>query len=183
MSSACLDPISWEVLVDYWADGLAPDEVDQVDEHLMGCGTCSASSARIGAIAQAVRALIPPIVSREQLEVLRARGLRIAENPFSPGQRKQAVFASETDLLVHRLGGLDLARADNVRVIVRVEETGEVLADDPNAPFDRDAGEVIIACQRHYAAYPRNIVFEVRARGPSGSEQVAAYAIPHVFES
>jgi hypothetical protein len=51
-----------------------------------------------------------------------------------------------------------------------------------NVPFDRDSGEVLIACQRHFVAFPPTIVAEVRARDATGSTRAARYPIPHVFE-
>ena len=65
---------------------------------------------------------------------------------------------------------------------ITVEETGELLFEDPSAPFDRDSGEVLIACQRHFAGMPPNIVAEVRMRDALGAEQVARYLIPHVYQ-
>jgi hypothetical protein len=147
----------------------------------MGCAGCSAISADVAAVAGAIRAMIPPLISAARLAELRARGLRVVENPMAPGDRKPVVFGPEIDLLIHRLGGLDLARAESVRVTVSIEETGVVVRDDPHAPFDRASGEVLVACQRHFAALPPNIVFEVRARGPMGEGPVARYVVPHTF--
>jgi anti-sigma factor RsiW len=178
---SCPSPISWEDLVAYWAGDLAPADVDRIDEHLMGCGPCSAESMRVSTLARALHALIPVVVTRAMLETLRAQGLRVEENTFAPGQRQPAVFASEIDLLIHRLAGLDLSATRRVRVTVRVESTGEVLAEVPDAPFDVHEG-VLIACQRHYRTKPPDTVFEVRAIEPSGAEQTAVYTIPHVFQ-
>jgi hypothetical protein len=178
----CASPIAWEALVAYWAADMSPSETDALDEHLMECASCTAASARVAAIRQAVRAMIPPLITREQCAQLRARGLAVVDNPMAPGERKIAVFRPGLDFLFHRLRGLELADVDRVRVTLRVEETGEVLLDDADAPFDRESGEVILACQRHFEAFPPNIVVEVRAHEPSGSERLATYTIPHVFE-
>jgi hypothetical protein len=181
MSAKCAHPLPGEDLVAYWADDLDPAAIERVEEHLMGCGTCSESSGRMAAIAGALRQMIPPLISSARLAELRARGLRVVENPIRPGERKPVIFGPEIDLLIHRLGGLDLTRAESVRVTVSIEETGAVVRDDLDAPFDRAAGEVLVACQRHFAALPPNIVFEVRARGPLGEGPVARYMAPHTF--
>jgi Putative zinc-finger len=181
MSAPCAHPLPWEDLVGYWADDLDPAGIDRVEEHLMGCGACTAILARVAAIAGAVSALIPPLVSAGQLAELRARGLRIVENPMSPGEHRAVVFGREIDLLVHRLGGLDLENAESVRVTVSSEGTGQVFTDEPNAPFDRGSGEVLVACQRHFSVLPPDIVFEVRARGPAGEGPAARYTVPHTF--
>jgi hypothetical protein len=181
VSARCRSPIAFDSLVAYWAGDLTSTECDAVEEHVMGCASCSAASARVAAIAVAVRAQIPPIVSREVLSQLRDRGLRIVENPVKPGERKQAVFTADIDVLLHRLGGLDLSRATRVGVTVSVEETGDILFQTDEVPFDRDSGEVLICCQKHFSAFPPNIKFDVRCRDASGQERVTAYLVPHVF--
>ena len=117
---SCSGPVSWEDLVAYWAGDLAAADEERVDEHLMGCGWCSAESARVSAVAQALRARIPPVVTRARLEELRAQGTRIRENAFAPDQRQTAVFPREVDLLIHRLTGFDLSNAARVAVKVFV---------------------------------------------------------------
>jgi hypothetical protein len=181
VSAHCHSPIAFETLVAYWADDLASVESDRVEEHVTGCTSCTAASARVASIAEALRMQIPPVVSRETVAKLRARGLRIVENPMRPAERKEAVFSPSIDVLLHRLGGLDFSRATRVGVTVSVEETGDVLFHNDDAPFDREAGEVLIACQKHFRALPPNIVIGVCTRDESGHESLAAYTIPHVF--
>jgi hypothetical protein len=50
-------------------------------------------------------------------------------------------------------------------------------------PFDRDAGEVLVACQRYFAMLPPNIVIEVTVHDREGGESRSLYPIPHVFEA
>jgi hypothetical protein len=175
----CSSPISWDQLVAYWACDLPAAEVDRIDEHLMGCDACSSESARVFAVADAAHSLVPFIVSRSRLEQLGAQGLRIRENTFLPGHRP-VVFPGDVDLLVHRLSGFDLSNAKRVYVTVRVESTGEVLGEVPDAPFDVNEG-VLIACQRHFESLPPDTLFEVRAIEASGAERTAVYSIPHSF--
>ena len=175
--------LSEEELVTYWAGDLEPAEVDRLDEHLMGCATCTAASARVSAVTAALHALVPPFVDHARLALLRAKGHRIRENPIQPDERRTVVFGADTDFLIHRLVGLDLTTATTVGIVISVEETGAVLLDQPNLPFDRDSGEILIACQPHFAGFPPNIVASVRARDASGAERVARYPIPHVFEA
>lgn len=182
MSATCPSALAPDELAAYWSDDLAPADVDRIDEHLMGCAVCSAASVRVAAVTEALRSMIPTFVDHAKLEVLRARGLRIEENPLQPDERKSVVFRAELDLLIHKLGGLDLTSVENVGIVVTVEETGQVLVDEPSMPFDRDSGEVLIACQRHFVAFPPNIVAEVRVRDATGATRTARYPIPHVFE-
>jgi len=179
--ATCATPVAWEELVGYWADELDTQAVDRVDEHVMGCAMCSAESARVAAVVHALRAMIPPIVDHARLESIRAAGHVVRDNVLAPDVRRPAVFDASTDVLMHRLQ-LDLSRATRVEVRVLVEESGVPLFLEPSAPFDRDSGELLIACQRHFANFPPNIVIEVHAHEAAGAATVARYPIPHVFE-
>jgi Putative zinc-finger len=183
MSPTCKAPIAWDDLVAYWAGDLAPEALDRLDEHLMGCGACTAASARVSTITETVRALIPPIVDHARIAALRARGLRIVDNRLLPNERRTVRYELDTDILLHRLGGLDLSGAERVSLKITSEGTGAVLLEEPSAPFDRESGEVLIACQRHFASFPPDILVEVRTYAVSGAETVARYPIPHVFAS
>jgi len=177
----CATPVAWDDLVAYWADELDAEAVDRVDEHVMGCATCSAESARVSAVTSALRAMIPPMIDHARLESIRAAGHVIRDNVIAPDVRRPAIFDASTDILLHRLQ-MDLSRATRVEVRVSVEESGATLLVEPSAPFDRGSGEVLIACQRHFANFPPNIVIEVHAHEAHGPVKVARYPVPHVFE-
>jgi hypothetical protein len=180
---ACSAPLSFETLVAYWAGDLSDSDTEAVDAHVMGCGVCTLASEGVAAITEGFRATIPPVITAGQLVSLRARGLHVEENIVLPGQRTPLTFRADVDVLAHRLRGLDLSQTDHVHLMVRVEETGELLFESATAPFDASAGEVIIACQRHFAAFPPNIVFQIAAIATDGrSTATATYAIPHRFE-
>ena len=181
MSQHCGSPIAFETLVAYWSDDLTPAESEAVEEHAMSCASCTAASARVAAISDTIRAQIPPVVSRDVVAKLRARGARIVDNPVKPGERRPVVFTPDVDVLLHRLGGLDLTRAERVDVTVKVEETGDILFQSQNAPFDRETGEILIACQRHFSVFPPNIVFEVVSRDSSQHETLAVFTVPHDY--
>jgi hypothetical protein len=183
MSRLCAQPLSFETLVAYWAGDLPSDETDAVDAHVMGCAGCTRASERVAMVTEGIRAAISPFIARPALEALRARGLRIEENMVRPGERRPLTFRTDVDLLVHRLGGLDLSRAQRVQVRVSVEETGTLVNETPSAPFDAAAGEVLIACQHHFSALPPNIVFEVSVVEAGATKVLASYTIAHHFEA
>jgi hypothetical protein len=185
VSAPCAAPIDPGRLVDYWASDLDPAESQRVEEHLFACAACSAELERVARVVQALRTEIPAVVAASDMQALRARGLVVEENAFKPGTRREVTFRPGVDVLIHRLQGMDLGRAERVHVSVHVESTGEVILEDPFAPFDRERGEVLIACQRHFAGLPPDIAFVVRAHGTAeaGAEPVslATFLVPHVF--
>jgi hypothetical protein len=177
---SCNAPIGFEQLVAYWSNDLDAETQASVEEHLFACDTCFANAQRLEKVVQAFRLGPPPVISQAEVDALRAQGLNLVENSFAPGQGETVTFAHGIDLLIHRLGGLDLSRADRVEVVVRSLQHG-VIFEEPLAPFDRQRGEVLIACQRHFAAFPPDIVFDVRVHGPAAPADVATYVVPHIF--
>jgi anti-sigma factor RsiW len=173
--------LSFEALADWWTGDLPEAAQDDVELHLMGCERCAAEAERVGAVVTALRATIPTFVTAAHLEALRARGLRIGENRFEPGVRQEVAFPPDLDLLVHRLGGMDLRAAAQVAVTVESERSGAAISEAPDVPFDRERGEILVACQQHFRDLPHDIVFRVRARDAWGEEREAVYHVPHVF--
>jgi anti-sigma factor RsiW len=178
----CDAPVAWESLVAYWAGELPPVEEPSLDEHLMGCAACSAESARVAAVTETLRAMIPPIVDRARVARLRAKGMRIRESAFAPGDRREERFARDVDLLLFRLGGIDLTRAETVELAIREETSGQLLTASKHVAFDRDAGAVVLCCQRHFAVLPPDVVVEVRVHEAGGGEQAVTFTILHRFE-
>jgi hypothetical protein len=177
--TACRAPIGHERLVAYWVGDLDAAEVAAIDDHLFGCDACTEESGRLAGLVQAFRTQIPPVITRDELERLRAKGAVLVETAFLPG-RTQVVFDPRADLMIHRLGGLDLAHAERVEVTVRFESGGTAF-EEPFAPFDRERGEVLIACQRHFAMFPPDVVFDVRVHTPAAMTETT-YVVPHVYE-
>jgi hypothetical protein len=125
--------------------------------------------------------MIPLVVTRAQVEALRARGMQIVENSIALEERKSCVFPEGVDLLLHVLSGLDLTSATHIVVTVLDEDTGNVMNVVPDAPFDPISGEILIACQKHFATYPPNVVFEVRAEIAGGEARRGRYVVPHLY--
>lgn len=178
--STCASPISTERLVAYWANDLDAAEIDAIDEHVFACETCAHESARLEQIAHALRDRFPPTVSRADVETMRAGGSVIRENEFVPDNRTTALFERGVDVMIHRLRGLSLADAERVDVLVRSEANGPMFQ-DMYVPFDVERGEVLIACQRHFEAFPADVAFDVRVHHRDSAPTTSTYFIPHVF--
>jgi hypothetical protein len=181
MMDVCAAPVSWEQLVDYWAGELDGAVEASLEEHLFGCAACTATSASVAALTETLRAEIATLLTADAVARLHARGLRIAENPMLPAERKQVPFPADIDLLIHRLGGLDLSRATRVSFSMRIEESDQVVVEIDDAPFDRDAGAVLLACQHHFDVLPPNTVARVRTQDDRGTVTVAEYTILHLY--
>jgi hypothetical protein len=172
-----LDPAT---LIDYWTRDVSPEQLDSVEIHLFACDACTAEAERYAKIAGALRGWLSPAISAAQLAELKAQGLVVEENTFAPGTRTTVTFGAQLDLMIHHLAGLDLASADRVELMVRSESAG-LVHHDPFAPFDAARGEILIACQKHFALFPHDIVFDVDVHRSSGPPVRSTYELPHVF--
>lgn len=179
--TSCATPLPTDTLVSYWAGDLAADAEAAVEEHLMGCAACARAAHRIGAVTEAIRGVLPPVLSRDAVEALRRKGLRIDERPTLPAGRTAVHFPPDLDLLILRLGGLDLSRAARVDVTLRPARESRALVHLEGAPFDRREDAVLLACQRHYDVFPHDIVAEVRVTTDDGAATTTAFTLEHHF--
>jgi anti-sigma factor RsiW len=178
---ACSSPLPFETLVDYWMGDLDREASERAEEHLFTCAACTDASARTAALLGALRSLVPPVVSGTWVEQLVRRGAHIRTTDVQPGVRVTVAFSPGVDLLVHRLQG-DLSRADRVDCEV-LDASGTRLLTLDHVPFDRQRGQVLIACQRHYIdQYPPDICFRISALAADGTRTIREYRVFHDAE-
>jgi hypothetical protein len=180
--SACLP---YPTLVALWAGELEESEAAAVDEHLFGCDPCAAATERLAKVVGTLREKLPFVISHAHRERLEAAGTRIAvtdvEATLDPTLRPSARFTPNVDLLVFALRG-DVSSADRVDVEI-ASPTGEPRYVLEDVPFDRQTGEVLIACQRHYEGmFPAgDPIFSVHAVEAGKHRAVGEYVVTHVW--
>ena len=177
----CRSPVPWETFVAYFAGDLGADEETELEGHLFGCAACAGEAARVASITETLRGMIPAVLTHEQLTALRDRGLRVRDTSLAPGDRREEHFPRDADLLIVHLGGLALPAGTRVSVTVRAEEDEKVLVSVPDAPFDPGSGEILLCCQRHFAALPSDIVVDVELHEAGAGAQSMRYALRHQF--
>ena len=178
----CSTPIAFEDLVALWSGDLTDDQRDTLEGHLFSCDDCTVASDRLGRVVGGLRQHVPPVVSRALRDRLAAAGMRIVHTRVEPGVQATAVFARDVDLLVHVLQG-DLSRAERVDIDV-ITPDGLTRLTFPQVPFDAGAGEVLIACQRHYQfVFPQegDPTFRVHAVEGGARRVVGDYVVRHVW--
>lgn len=174
-------PISFETLVALWAGDLPEHEASSIEEHLFSCEACADSSQRLARVMEAFDEAIPPVISAAHRDRLAASGMKLLHTPCAPGEEPTARFA-DNDFMIHVLKG-DLRDAERVDLEVFDEE--HTITTMENVPFDRDRGEVLIACQRHYETLfgadhdPR---FRLWAQRGTERKKVGDYHVIHVWK-
>ena len=174
--TAC--PVPFERLVALLVGELDEADASACDEHIFGCDACAAAAERLASLTLALREVIPPVISRAYRERLIAKGTRVQLTHVDADHPSHARFAADIDLLVHVLRG-DLSRAERVDVEILAPD-GTPRASVPYVPFDGVAGEVLIACQRHYEQWG-DPIFRVLAFEGGERRRVGDYTVRHVW--
>jgi len=179
MTVACTHGVAAESWIDFFAGDLDEETGDRLEQLLFECPHCAAEAERWGAVVGSAGIAIPPVITTEELRALEGRGELMTENPMQPSEHRRARFPDGGRLLIHRLQGLELARAESVNLALNTPD-GASLARFDDVPFDGANGEVIVACQRHFGeSFPADIVFEIERRVAGEVELVASYAVEH----
>ena len=175
--TACREPIPQEVLEDYLLGTLPASQEEDLEDHLFACVSCAATAERVAGLALALRGAVPPILTRPRFEALEREGRVSQVTTLDAGQAIEVSFPPAERLLVHRLRVGDLATAERVDVTVR-SLSGEAVKRLEDVPFDAGRGEVLVACQRHFAElFPPDVVLAVEVSGPAA--RVCEYTVRH----
>jgi hypothetical protein len=179
MNGPCESPVPFETLADYFAGELPEPEEQAIESHLFRCRHCSSSAERLAGLVTVVAARIPPVLSASRLADLERDGLVESVNEMTPGQTAHVLYPVPGRLLVHRFSGVDLARARRVDVHLRTKD-GEATARFDDVPFDPERGEVLVACQAHFAdLFPHEVVFAVEIVSEAERREAARYTVLH----
>jgi hypothetical protein len=175
-------PASADTFTALWAGELTDAEAAAMEEHLFLCDSCSDYSEGVGAVIEALREKLPFVISHAHRERLIASGQRVAvteiEPTLDPAVRKSARFTPDVDLLIFALRG-DVSNADRVDVRIAAGDKAHLLED---VPFDRDSGEVLICCQRHFEGmFESDPIFTVQSVKAGQRQPVGEYIVTHVW--
>jgi len=177
MTVSC--PIPEELLHDYFAGEMTGVDAHRLEEHAFECERCGRAFDRCGRLAARLRDLVPPVVGRERLERMLARGTPIRITPVAAGRPVTVEFSDDVTFLIHALRA-ELAGASRVDLEF-LSPDGDMVAGVSYVPFDAERGEVLIACQHHYMdLYPRRSWFRLVAVVEGEKRDVGDYIVDHV---
>jgi hypothetical protein len=171
--------VSSERLGEYLAGLLDAGDEEELEAHLFCCRFCALEAEKLAGLAVAVHRVVPTVLTAERFEALEREG-RIAEvKPVSPGHTVEARYPPAEKLLVLRLRGSDLSRAGRVDVDL-LDLGGKVVAHLDDVPFDSARGEVLMACQSHFAdLFPHDITFRVERVVGDRRQEANRYTVLH----
>ncbi|MBL8385460.1 MAG: hypothetical protein JNM90_20420 [Burkholderiales bacterium] len=180
--SRCAHPIPPADLLAYWLGEQDPAREAQADEHLLGCGDCSARLRGLvdlaGAVRDAVRSgAVEAVLPASLVAHLAAAGARLREYRVAPNGSVQCTVAPEDDLLITRLEAplADVERLDLERA------AGDAVERLHDVPFDPAAGEVVLTARMdRVRALPATTVrMRLLAVAASGERVIGEYLFHH----
>jgi hypothetical protein len=180
MSKPCPTPLTHEALSDYFAGVLESDAAERLEEHAFSCDACGQAFERAGALATTLKKLVPPVITHRKLRELESAGAVIRLTHVEPSKPVEVVFASGLSLLVHALRG-DTASSERIDIELCDTERQPYLRFE-RVPVDRESGEILVACQRHYEHMPHVLkyfrVYDVKA---GARRELGEYHVDHVW--
>lgn len=144
----CATPLDLSTLIAYWIGELDEAQNAAIEEHLLGCGACTASAQSVADIAGSIRALVGQgavlaVLSEDFLKRAAANGLQVREYNVPRGGSVYCTIAPDDDLLVARLEAplADVERVD----LLMLDSHGKGLERMDDIPFDPATGSVVVA--------------------------------------
>jgi hypothetical protein len=144
---ACGSPIPLATLAEYWLGELDELNEARVEEHLLGCGSCSGALQELADLGGGIRALVRDgavgaVVTDAFVERLAAAGLRLREYRVPLNGSVNCTVAPDDDVMVTRLQA-PLAGVDQVDLIM-LDVPGQGPFRLRDIPFDPATGEVVL---------------------------------------
>jgi len=179
MSTACADPLTAERLIEYLLGELDAADEERVEGHVFACARCAAAAETLAGLAAAVRRAIPQVLTRSRFDALDGAGMVSQQNVMAPGDVVDVIYPPSGKVLVLRLAGNDLGHARRIDVELSTP-AGATVARLDDVPFDASRGELIVACQRHFASsFPRDLVFGLDVVSGDERRRIAEYTVRH----
>ena len=156
----------------------------QLDEHLLGCGHCSANLQSLvdlgGEVRAAVRAgAVHAVLTDAFVKRLAAQGLRLREYRVAHNGSVHCTVAPDDDLLITRLAAplAGVAQLD----VEHLDGAGVAFERLRDVPFDAAAGEVVLTWRMEQTrALPASTVrTRLLAVTPAGERRVGEYTFHH----
>jgi len=170
----CAEPLRLSVLMDYWLGDVAPQVAKRVEEHFLGCASCSNRLRRLVALARSVRSLtheglIRAVVTSAFLESLVADGFAVKEYRIEQGGRVECTVTPYDELVASHLS-VDLRDVDRVDVIT-CDDQGREESRLDDIPFNAPLYEVVLLERTDYLRALSEGVKQVRLMGHDAGAQ------------
>lgn len=144
----CALPLDWDSLLAYWLGEFDADSASRIEEHYLGCATCSLRLEQLAILARGVRTVagssgVNMVVTEPFVRRLAEQGRHIREYHVPRNGSVNCTVTADDDVVVARLEApLDaVARLD----LVTLGSGGEAMLRQEDIPFIAASGGVVVS--------------------------------------
>ena len=146
--SPCPSPLTWDTLLAYWLGELGPERSDQIEEHYLGCASCSQRLEQLASLADGVRTVVRAsgvdmVINDQIVRQLRQDGLRVRQYRVPRNGSVNCTVAPEDDFVVACLEA-PLAGARRVDLLT-LDRHGNTEIRYQDIPFIAECGDVVLS--------------------------------------
>jgi hypothetical protein len=167
-----------------WAlDELSEAEAEAFEAHVFGCERCFAHAQRLQQLTADFRSMLPAFLTKERQQRLEATRSSLPAVHVAPGDQATIRLGDSAPV---GIWVMHAALSDVERVDFEARSAdGSLLFAVPDVPFDRERGEVLLACQIHYRALPMgpDLFAKLSTRHGAQTRVLGEYVLNHVFDS
>lgn len=183
----CRASLDWDSLLAYWLGELDADSAARIEEHYLGCATCSRRLEQLASLARGVRAVagssgVNMVVTGPFVRRLAEQGLRVREYHVPRNGSVNCTVTADDDVVVARLEAPldDVTRLD----LVTLGSDGEAMLRQEDIPFIAASGGVVISNRIDtLRALPATTLrMRLLAVDASGERALGEYTFNHVPE-
>lgn len=167
-----------------WAlDELTEAETAAFEAHFFGCAGCFGQAKRLHQLLGDFRSVLPPFLTTERHQRLAASRSSLPAVHVAPGEQATIRLGGRAPVGIWVMHAV-LTDVERVDFEARSAD-GALLFAVPDVPFDRERGEVLLACQIHYRALPMgpNLFGKLSARQGAETRVLGEYVLNHIFDS
>lgn len=181
----CRSPLDWDSLLAYWLGELDVDSAAQIEEHYLGCATCSRRLEQLARLAREVRAVartsgVNMVVTEPFVRRLAEHGLHVREYRVPRNGAVNCTVTADDDVVVARLEASldDVARLD----LVTLGSDGEAMLRQEDIPFIAASGGVVLSTRIDMLRALPETTLHVRllAVDTNGERALGEYTFNHV---
>ncbi len=152
------------------------------EEHYFSCDSCFDRAEKLQRVHRKLERALPGVLNRARTERLARAAPSLVTVRVAPGERAHIELGGARPFGIWVMNA-PLAGVERVDLEASAGD-GTPLFSLADVPFDRERGEVVLACQVHYRDLPiRDLRVRLTKVDAEGAQPLAEYVLEHTFDS
>ncbi|WP_428609739.1 hypothetical protein [Sedimenticola sp.] len=183
-AASCQSPLEWDTLLAYWMGEQDSDSEAQIEQHYLGCTSCSERLALLIALIKDVQHLIKVsgvnmVVTDQFVQKLKKNGMHVREYHIPANGSVNCTVTPEDEFVLGRLQA-SLDRVERLDMVY-IDDEGNSATRLNDIPFDMESGSVVFSTRIDtLRALPATrIQIRLLAVDSAGEHQLGNYTFNH----